>query len=150
MRIRNWYPMAAISVLFACATITATSPPRTSTEELARNAVAELSSAYESRDERGFMALVSARYLDGYGDLQARLENSLDTASSIEVEIVPERIWTGDEKNEVFMDARWKKTRMTGSNRPPEVTAGRVTFIFIRSESDVLKLFSQGGDRAFP
>ncbi len=150
MRIRNWYPMVAIAVLFACATTTATPPPKMSTEDLARNVVDKLCLAYESRDGRGFMALVSARYLEGYGDLQARIEKSLDTASSIELEIVPERIWTGDEKNEVFMDARWKKTRMTGSNRPSEVTTGMVTFTFIRSASDALKLFSQKGKEVFP
>ena len=149
MRIRNWYPLLAITVLFACATTPAPAP-RTSAEDLARNIVAELGSAYERRDVRDFMALVSARYLEGYGDFQARIEDSLDAASSIELEIVPERIWAGDEKDRVFVDARWKKTRITGPHRSPEVTTGRVTFTFIRYGSDILKLFSQKGNPVFP
>jgi hypothetical protein len=122
--------------------------PQTPVEDQARSAVNELVAAYEARDVPHFMTLVSARYLEGYEDLQDALDADLDQSVSIDLEIVPERIWAGEE-NKVFMDARWNKTVFRGSGAP-ESASGTVTFIFIRYDDDTLKLLSQKGNPVFP
>ncbi len=139
----------ALAAVFGCTTMPAPGDSTAAPDALAAAAVDRLARAYESRDVSGLMALVSARYLEGYGALQTALEDALDTAVSVALDIQPERIWE-QEDGTILMDAAWSKTRMKSSASDTEMTSGRVTFIFIRYENDVLKLLSQKGDPVFP
>jgi hypothetical protein len=139
----------ALAAAFGCATMSAPGGTAAAPDELAAAVTDGLMRAYEQRDVPGFMALVSARYLGGYGDLQAALEDELATAVSVDLEIRPERVWE-QQDNTVFMDAGWDKTVVRSAAPDEKTTAGRVTFVFIRYADDVLKLLSQKGDPVFP
>ncbi|MBN2225115.1 MAG: hypothetical protein JW765_10600 [Deltaproteobacteria bacterium] len=140
---------AALAVILGCATMPATDEGKAAPDDLAAAVVDKLAGAYENRDVSGFMTLVSARYFEGYGDLQTALEEALDTVVSADLDIRPERIWQRED-GMVLMDAGWSKTIMRSTAPETETTSGRVTFIFIRYRTDVLKLFSQKGDPVFP
>ncbi len=140
---------AALAVTLGCATMSAPGGTAAAPDRLAADVVNGLERAYEQRDVPGFMSLVSARYLGGYGDLQAALEDTLDTAVSVDLVIRPERVWEGEDKT-VFMDAGWSKTVARTGAPGVVTTAGSVTFVFFRYSGDVLKLLSQKGDPVFP
>ncbi len=141
--------IAALVVMLGCATTSVTGETKPNPDDLAAGVVEKLVGAYDDRDVSGFMTLVSARYLQGYEDLQTALEGKLETAVSVDLQIDPERVWEA-ENDKVFMDAAWRKSITRSSAADIEMTSGRVTFTFIRYDSDVLKLFSQGGDPVFP
>jgi hypothetical protein len=140
---------AALIVMLGCATSPGTGESPPSLDDLAATAVDELVGAYEDRDVSGFMAMISARYLEGYEDLQATLQDTLETVLSVQLEIDPQRVWEA-EGDKVFVDAGWSKTITRSTPPGTETTSGRVTFIFIRYTSEVLKLLSQKGDPVFP
>jgi len=140
---------AAVIVILGCTTVSTTGGPTTIPADPAAAVMDRLVSAYEQRDAPGFMALVSARYLGGYEDLQTALEDSLKTTVSIKLDVRPERIWESEDGT-IFMDADWSKTITRRDVPGVEITFGRVTAIFIRYNADVIKLLSQKGDPVFP
>ena len=116
--------------------------------DLAKDALIGLSDAYETRDKTAFMKLVSAKYLGGYQDLEEALSEDFDRFDSASVDIIPERVWV-DEDDRIFVDAGWRKTTFSSASGS-DLTSGTTTFIFIRYEDDVVKLFSMRGDPVFP
>lgn len=140
---------AALAAVLGCTTTTTTGAPAPDLDARVAEAIHGLVGAYERRDVPGFMALVSARYLTGYGEFQAALEDSLATVVSATVDVRPERVWE-TEDGMVLVDAGWSKTVTRGGAPGTDVTFGRVTLIFVRHQPDVLKLLSQKGDTVFP
>jgi hypothetical protein len=136
-------------LMLGCVTVPPSGNAPQALDERADAVLDGLVNAYETKDAAGFMALVSARYLDGYGDLQAALEDTLGAAVSATLDVRPERVWE-DGNGMVLVDAAWDKTIMKNGAPGVVTTKGRVTLTFIRYNRDVLKLLSQKGDPVFP
>lgn len=68
----------ALALSLGCATMPVTGGGKAAPDGLASAVVDKLVNAYEGRDVPGFMTLVSARYLEGYEDLQTALEDALE------------------------------------------------------------------------
>ena len=117
--------------------------------DLVSSALIRLSDAYMTRDTTEFMKLISPKYLGGYQDLEEALSEDFDGLDYVSVDIIPERVWV-DEEDRIFVDTHWTKAAFRMGSSGDEVTSGMTTFIFIRYEEDVLKLFSMQGDPAFP
>jgi hypothetical protein len=142
----------ALAVILGCATVSTTggtNPVPGAPGDRAAAVTERLVRAYEGRDVGEFMTLVSARYLGGYEDLQAALEDTFGTVVSVELDVKPERTWESEEGT-VLTDVSWAKTIRRGGAGGAEVTFGRATLVFIRYNADVLKLLSQKGDPVFP
>ncbi len=140
-------------IAFGCATLTSSTVKDKHLEDsafdLAKEALTGLSDAYDTRDTTEFMKLVSPKYLEGYQDLEEALLEDFDRFDSVSIDIVPERVWV-DEEERIFVDASWRKAAFRTDSSESEVTSGMTSFIFIRYEEDVLKLFSMKGDPVFP
>jgi hypothetical protein len=140
-------------IAFGCASMTSGTIKDKQLEDsafdLAKDALVGLSDAYEMRDETAFMRLVSAKYLGGYQDLEEALSEDFDRFDSADVDIIPERVWV-DEDGKIFVDTGWRKTTFSSTSPTSNLTSGTTTFIFIRYEEDVVKLFSMRGDQVFP
>lgn len=143
----------ASMIAFGCASLTSgvvkDKRIEDSAFDLAKNTLTRLSDAYETRDTTAFMKLVSPKYLEGYQDLEEALSEDFDRLDSVSVDIIPERVWV-DEEGKIFVDASWRKTTFASGSSGSDLTSGMTTFIFIRYEEDVLKLFSIRGDSVFP
>ena len=140
---------AVLLIIVGCSTGPKTEGPAPGAADRAASAVDVLAKTYEARDVSGFMALVSARYLGGYGDLETELRALLASASSVDLEIVPGRV-RETEGSRVLVDVRWTKAIARGSPSRTETTSGSVTLVFIRYTPEVLKLFAQEGEPVFP
>lgn len=121
--------------------------PEDRTSGLVEEVLMELSQAYMELDPSGFLILVSPKYIEGYQVLEDRLTNDLNSVNFVDINIIVERVW--EEEGMVFVDGRWNRTVSRPDVEGEEKATGMTTFIFLKYEEDVLKLFSMKGDAAF-